>query len=979
MPLSAILATPDPLAACLPAFVLLVILALLLRTFGHRYRGSKLEGLVRAAWLWASVAALAFIGTVSLGRLSKTASVDLEADMQVSDGRIVEAYINDVTADPARLNVVRDRRWTYRFVGIPPTLTFLRLDPTEAPGARISIYSVAIISEGRVVRRFGPAELRSWSRSNVSEPPGDPAALNLVSTNNDPILSTAISLDASQRPAWLLYFLDVVRRPHFYSLMFVACFLLFLLCGVSRAQGAVEAGLVAAVAALAYPLANLAARIPVSPPPVSSAVGYASYAGYPKFDDHLISFALLALCIGLAWLASRYSALPPPLLAREKNEAKERLPVWLSRLVSLAVFVWLLIVYLPDLRGELQQISQISFQPADWDSANSLLWSYFVHQGYLPFRDFWYPYAGFYAHLLAFPVGTAISCIEGVLTLWFLYLGLRQGVTRRCGAAVLIFAMVLVPAWLDEFAGWCRYLLAIDVALCYVALQETRRIEWRKHVPFALLTGFVFFYEPTQLLYAGFGMLAHSLFAAWPKLSRTLDLKAARSQAFTVVRQRAVYIVSPMLAGILPVLAFLTAKGMLPGFVRFHLSLSDVSVYSAVPADVAGWTVPTLRFETVFMVLFFVLTLALYAWFRDGRRLDLATVALLVIGFAGFLAMQKQIARPHNMHVIQIYPYLGILLYGLAVWSRRTRAQGLAIAVFVGFVAGTADYRGELGSFYRSLRQAPTMLAADCDFLLRPHPEVQRANADEYDPARFASSGPENAVVQVLRNEFGFSQRQLVYVLGDDSVFYILLRQEAPYLTNNYNCSPLTEQQHVLEWLRERRPRFVLWKPSAGSFDGVPHVVRLPLIYQFVVENYRYVRTVGPYHILMTVTERPGTDPLYWIQQLGSNLDLGNIPRLTKASGYRNCPATGSTPCADVLFVRFSGAASKRKVLATIDSHSGQFQVQFDVVPSAREYIIDLDRLWFRSLIGPHPHVTVPIFGLGIRQESRLRKNGILY
>ena len=80
-----------------------------------------------------------------------------------------------------------------------------------------------------------------------------------------------------------------------------------------------------------------------------------------------------------------------------------------------------------------------------------------------------------------------------------------------------------------------------------------------------------------------------------------------------------------------------------------------------------------------------------------------------------------------------------------------------------------------------------------------------------------------------------------------------------------------------------------------------------------------------------------------------------------------------------MLFVRFSGAASKRKVLATIDSHSGQFQVQFDVVPSAREYIIDLDRLWFRSLIGPRPHVTVPIFGLGIRQESRLRKNGILY
>jgi hypothetical protein len=198
-------------------------------------------------------------------------------------------------------------------------------------------------------------------------------------------------------------------------------------------------------------------------------------------------------------------------------------------------------------------------------------------------------------------------------------------------------------------------------------------------------------------------------------------------------------------------------------------------------------------------------------------------------------------------------------------------------------------------------------------------------------------------------------------------------------VANNYNCSPLTEQQHVLEWLRERRPRFVLWNPSKDVFDGVPHAVRLPLIYQFAVENYRHVRTVGPYHILMTVAERPGSDPHYWMQQLGTNLDLGNIPRLAKASGYRNCPAAGSTACAQVLFVHFSGAVPRGKAVAIIDSHSGPFQLKFDLVPGAREYIIDIDRLWFRSLVGPRPGATVPILGARTRQESRLRKTGVLY
>ena len=145
--------------------------------------------------------------------------------------------------------------------------------------------------------------------------------------------------------------------------------------------------MVAAVAVLAYPFAVLAAKIPVSPPAVSSAVGNTDYIGYPKLHDHLISFALLALCIGPAWLASRYMALPPPPLGREKKEVEKRVPVWLSRLVPLAMFVGLLILYLPALRVVLQQINQISFQPVDWDSANSLLWGYLVHQGYLPFRD----------------------------------------------------------------------------------------------------------------------------------------------------------------------------------------------------------------------------------------------------------------------------------------------------------------------------------------------------------------------------------------------------------------------------------------------------------------------------------------------------------------------------------------------------------------------------------------------------------------
>jgi hypothetical protein len=81
----------------------------------------------------------------------------------------------------------------------------------------------------------------------------------------------------------------------------------------------------------------------------------------------------------------------------------------------------------------------------------------------------------------------------------------------------------------------------------------------------------------------------------------------------------------------------------------------------------------------------------------------------------------------------------------------------------------------------------------------------------------------------------------------------------------------------------------------------------------------------------------------------------------------------------DVLIVRFSGAAQQGKASAVIDSPSGSFRLQFDFVPNRQQYFIDFDRLWFRTLIGPHPRASVPIAGAEVTQETQLRDDGVLY
>lgn len=984
------LSSDGPVAATLPAFILVVIAAILF----HRFRRTRADGIVQAGsrsylgapWILALTSAvLAFLGTFYAERLSSSTSVDLEADMQISRGQYVGAYINDLTLQPRWLGIAPNIRQHYRFEHIPARLTHLRIDPTNAPDAQISVFGISIISQGRVVRRFSASELASWRLYNLKPAPGDPVSFNLVSAEKadkeGDFFDADVSLVASERPDWLPYLLKILQRPDCYLIVFIACFLLFLAGGLSTLQGTIEAGLVAAIAVIAYPVTVLVSKIPFSAPPVSSAIGKSSYVGYPKLNDYLVSFVLLIACGALGWLASRYA---PPDVARAQSvsdnssNSRGRL-VWLSRWLPLVVFVLLAMVYCPDLRGTLEQLHQTSFQPQGWDGQNLTFWIYLINSGYLPYRDFWYPYSGFYTQFLAFPVGPLMKWIEEVLTIWFLYLGLRYVAARERRATFLPFAMVFIPVWLNEFWSWNRYLLAIDVTLFYVAIHDIHRFEWRKHVPFALLAGFVFFYEPTQLIYAGVGMLAHTLWLALRRPELGWRAKVVLLNVLSVVRQRFVCIGLPLLAGVLPVLVFFAAKGMLHGFVGFQLSLSDLAVYGSTPARVLDWTMPILKSETIFMTLFFALALSFYACFRNRYPLDPVTLALLMTSFAGFMAMQKQITRPPILSQVQVYPCVCVLLYVLGTWARQTKAQVVVIGLFLGFVTGLVSYRGADLTLYRSVVDAPARFAGNYEVLFHRSQDIRVANAAMYDPAKSKGFDAEKTVINVLGSEFGWTPGQPVYVLGDDLAFYILFREAPPYVTNNYNMSPISEQQHVLQWLQEKRPRFVLWNSSNDSFDGIPHVVRLPLIYQFVVEHYRPVKAVGPYQILIAATEHPASDSLLWEQLFGTRVDLGHIPELTRPSDYRTCPANAVESCQRLLLVNSANATQHVTAVVTINSVVGPVQVVFDMTAGRREYIIDLDRLWFRSFIGGNPRMTSSVPGTELSIEDRLRKSNVLY
>ena len=909
-------------------------------------------------------------------RASNT-DIGIEVDMLVSRGAGVELFLNDWEHTPERLPVVEGQRHRYRFTNVPNRIQLIRLDPTDLPDARIVIYSVVAKDRSHVFEQLGPAELKAWALSNLTAPREEAGGLVLNSTNDDPVL---VGRPSWQLPGGSLRVLHPFLDPFDgLFLLAMAFFLLLLLVRMSSSTGRRQAVLVAVAACAAFPLVTLVLKLNLLPPPkVSSAVGYASYSGYGKANEHFSASLLLLLCLGLGYAFAR--------LAGDGEEtvdatgpATAKPLVWISHV---AIFLLLLLFFLTDLRLTLQSMKDAGYQVATWDDMNFLEWGYLVSQGLRPLRDFWFPYSGSYLNYLPFPAGTLSSILHGVLVLWVCYAAFFRATGRRLAEALVLFGLILTPVLLTVLPGWPRYLLAVDVALLYAAIYNTTRWQWDTHLPVAAFVSYAFFYEPTQVIYAGSGIALHTALTVVSRL-RGRSWRTGASESLALLRQRAVYVGGPFLAGIVAAVLVYAANGMLPGLWSFERSLGDQGDYGSLPADISRWVLPILQPNTVFLLLFLLMSYAIYRWYRvKGSPEDTLGAALLVLCAASFMAMQKQIVRPHAMTQLRLFPYVATLIFGLIVWRERRPFTRFLIAAMLGLILSITMNRNLWFEIYRhDVREGPGKVAASLDVLLHRSREIEQVNASQYQRSRFASFKVENAVVDNLVQACGLRPQDSIYVLGDASLFYVLLHRLAPYVSNSYNDSPLAEQQRVLDWLQRQQPRFVIWDTATLGYDNVPHHVRLPLIYSYVVEHYQFVRAIGPYQILEQRTSGQPADLASWRSVLGNQVDLGHIPALARSSEYAPCERDTSR-CDAVLVVKYrQGAVPHNKLAVDVAAPGGSLRIQFDPAPGQQEYVINLNRLWFWNALPKSnpPRLTAADGAAEAVMQYRRERSPVLY
>jgi hypothetical protein len=924
---------------------------------------------------WGSVGALAIVTasvTVPLQNAVERQSVTLTVDMQVSGGNMVEVFLNDTGLGSRQAAIVPNIRKKYVFKDIPHEVHFFRLDPTDQQDAAITIYGIGFAAGGGSLLQWAAEDIRSWRMANISGVNESAGAVSMHAANSDPMLMTNLRMATGGLPAPLERFGEMLLQPYSITVLFLGCFVLFLVCGCTSQRGLMHVGMAAIIHGAGYVLVKAVMQLGISPPAAHAAAGYSSFVGYPKFRDHLASFALAGLALLAAGITAR---LPWPRAPAAEDAEPASQPGSRGRRWAMhaAVLLFLAMLFQPDFAGNLNHLRQQYFTPQDWDMGNNITWSYLIHAGRLPFRDFWYPYSGFFLQSKPAPFDQIAGWIHCMVCLALFYLGLWHVCGRRWKPALAALGVVLVAIVSSTFVGWTRYILAIDFGLVYLAVERAQLSSARAGWVLAPVAGYVFFMETAQLLYAGAGILAYSAIRFRLRY-RKGDLAA---QAVHWLRTTAL----PIFAGILPVLAWLGAAGLLGGFLDFQRSFGVQAQYAAVPADVAGWMAPRLTLESVFPVSYYLLGIACYERFRHREKTAYPAAALLLLSAAALLCMQKQITRPHMATQVAIYPALGALLYGIWIWPRRTAGQVVVAGCFLGCVAGAAVHGNVPGSITQALVDGPRRLASNLRSMASL-PEFQRVDATRYARYRFRDFTEMNAVVDALVREPGFSAGQKIYVLGDDPLFYVLLGQDVPYQVNNYNCSPIEQQHKVLAWLEQYSPKFVIWNPANAEFDRVPHVVRLPLIYAYVVENYAFARKVGSYTILQRKPAGQLVDGAYWAAQLGNSIHLGHIPSLVRLRDYAAC-GPAETGCGSFLLMRVPPqyVATNARPAVQMRAGSADFTLSFDTTSYTREYLVPLERLWFwRPILkgGPAADYSYPP-GIELRVLRRRMRDDILY
>lgn len=860
--------------------------------------------------------------------------------MEVEIGSYVEVYLNG-SGEPLRQKLALKQRTLYTFPGITENINILRFDPTDLSGAEVSIYSLDVEDDDGVLRRFGPVDLRSWASSNLKSPEVVNGAFHFFAANNDPIILSRvnIALRHAGSASWASL-LTKLSTADFLPPLIAISFVLYVFASLFSPTRCFHLPLAwAALLALEWVVPAIVrsdhklARANVS-------VGQATFFGRSLAANQLGMFLTFTIAVVLAvmsWLLIKFlREIEPWRTWLNGADGNEPIPSagWAQRLINGTMISLLGGIFSPNLRDIVKL--RASFLP-HWDSNNFTYWSYLAHRGFLPYRDFWYAYAGFYVFELPFPTGTILRWLYMWLLFSIFFVAFYRLSAYRLSGALLATAVLLVGTHSVLFGNSQRYLLAVDLVLSYLVVDTTRPRGTRGAIWFWLSCALALFFEPIQLVYAGAAI----------GVKIALDLWQYKPCVWGAWRTRILWEFTVPLGTGLLVFIWLGVRGQLAPFLQFQFRLPDLGTYSAMPTNLVEGLKNPLGLN--FLALAMgppLIAVGLFERLRSQGIRSTYADAILGLGLTGYLVSQKHIIRDMGPDVLTIC-VAGLLAYVMLWRGRRSWLEYLCGSMIAGGFLFFMIHAGSAKDVLEALKTSPHSVADSFHVMRYESPLLEAANAAAFAPERFELFPDELKAHEWIRQNSGGNAAE-VFALTDDPILYILTGQEPVYQSNLYSTSPLYEQRRLVSWLTATDPQYVTLDPAMMAFDQVPSVVRCPLVFAPVIEAYVPEQVVGRIEILRRRASGEFIPLPYWRDKLGATLNLGHLARVSSFSRFAPCKAQSGSGCVEFLRVRFMKEHPEaRTVSVPIEAEGFPFTVEFETVPSQDTYYVFLDRVWF--------------------------------
>ena len=922
------------------------------------------------------VAAVTAVLGVSLTRLP-TGTVTLEVDLQSSTSGTIEIFTTGGGSTHHDYQGVRTGDQVLEFMGVPSPLSSIRVDPIANRDVEVTVKRVTVRgADGRVLFEATGTALGAWADFNVTVVEVSNAGLTLHTKTEDPAINTLVNIPSDGGSPWVDAFVQHIKDP------WSAVTLLVGLPALALTAGFAVRRLRAAVVLLVGPIAVLAAACLAGSTrgitPASSALGQSGYRGFDAGYGQrfltiagIITVVSVAICLIVAGqlgfpsslrrlattkrlgacghddLATEPDASAQISAERDADNAFESLsgtdppaadpskPSMVSILKRLgrSRFVAVLLVpmlyaaiTMPSARDLTQSLTR-ALPAQDWDAGNIVTWDRFYALGLTPMRDFWYPYGNLIV-LRAGLLGHLTDWIGQVLCLTALSAGLLRMGQRRWPALAATAAVAVLS--MEFFTGGLRYLCPLALIVWFAAERRSG--------------GVARWFAVGAIAVSPFLALDLGIYALVGALSVVLvdELGIRGTVASAGSRRRLLTDAAVIASGWAAMAAVFALQGRLSDTVSFVLNQKATTPYVAAVVPVSD-SLSGLPSALLFIGPFGFLGVSLYACLRRVGRVDGgATAALAGLGAYGVLVLAKDLIRPGLEGILAMICItgVGVALSGThdRISSRwRSTAGGILIGTLI-IQAVSGGWTGEWTDSIRSfpgrigqLVQAATTERTDTPLFRAPLGSAQLA---EY-PDEVAAA---DEILRVAGDGRAF-------VLSGSQFLYPLTNSRPYWAVSIYDVSPLTEQRHVLRLLAADPPAVVAIQRNQLVFDGVPNVLRAPLLYSWAVADYRFETTSGPYDLL---TKRAFDEPIdwqYWRGVLGQGLDLGRLSAAT-SSHLDRCDVVGDD-CVAYASISVEPVDATTTRILSVSGPSGQFTLTLTQEPEDRTLRVPVGRLWF--------------------------------